>query len=113
MKEKGKSLSHVKFFVTPWNSPGQNTGLGSFSLRQEIFPTQGLNPGLPYCRWILYQLSHKGSPRILGWIAYALSSGSSQPRTELGSPALQVDSLLTELSGKPIKNKFIISLCNQ
>ena len=44
---------------SPWNSPGQNTGVGSLSLLQGIFPTQGLNPGLPYCRWILYQLSHR------------------------------------------------------
>ena len=41
---------------------GQNTGVGSLSLLQGIFPTQGLNPGLLHCRWILYQLSHKGSP---------------------------------------------------
>ena len=47
---------------SPWNSPGQNTGVGSFSLLQGIFPTQGLNPGLSHCRQILYQLSHKGSP---------------------------------------------------
>ena len=46
----------------PWNSLGQNTGVGSLSLLQGIFPTQGLNPGLPHCRRILYQLSHKGSP---------------------------------------------------
>ena len=46
---------------SPWISPGQNTAVGSFSLLQVIFPTQGLNPGLPYCRWILYQLSHQGS----------------------------------------------------
>ena len=52
----------------PWNSPGQNTGVGSLSLLQRIFPTQGLNPGLLHCRWILYQLSHKGSPRILEWV---------------------------------------------
>ena len=45
-----------------WNSPGQNTGVGSLSLLQGIFLTQGSNPGLPYCRRILYQLSHKGSP---------------------------------------------------
>ena len=50
---------------SPWNSPGQNTGVGSFSLLQEIFPTQGLNPGLPNCRQSLYQLSHKGSSRVL------------------------------------------------
>ena len=47
------------------NSPGQNTGVGSRSLLQGIFPTQRLNPGLPHCRQILYQLSHQGSPRIL------------------------------------------------
>ena len=48
----------------PWNSPGQNTGVGSLSLLQGIFPTQGSNRGLPHCRWILYQLSHQGSPKI-------------------------------------------------
>ena len=64
----------------PWNFPGQNTGVGSLSLLQGIFPTQGLNPGLPHCRWILYQLSHKGSPRTLEWVAYPFSKGSSRPR---------------------------------
>ena len=48
---------------SPWNSPGQNTGVGSFSLLQGIFPTQGLNSGLSHCRWILYQLRNKGSPK--------------------------------------------------
>ena len=43
---------------SPWNSPGQNTGVGSLSLLQGIFPTQGSNPGLPQCRQILYQLSY-------------------------------------------------------
>ena len=47
---------------SPWNSPGQNTGVGGLSLFQGIFPTQGLKPGVPHCRWILYQLSHQGSP---------------------------------------------------
>ena len=47
---------------SPWNSPGQNTGVGSLSLLQGIFPTQGWNPGLPHCRQILYQLSYQGSP---------------------------------------------------
>ena len=45
----------------PWNSPGQNTGVGSLSLLQGIFPTQELNLCLPHCRHILYQLSHMGS----------------------------------------------------
>ena len=44
-----------------WNSPGQNTGVGSVSLLQRTFPTQGSIPGLLRCRWILDQVSHKGS----------------------------------------------------
>ena len=67
---------------SPWTSPGQNTGVGSLSLLQEIFPTQGSIPGLPHCRQILYQLSHKGSPRILEWVASPFSSGSSWPRNQ-------------------------------
>ena len=51
---------------SPWNSPGQNTEVGSLSLLQGIFPTQGSNPGLPHCRQSLSQLSHKGSP-FLHW----------------------------------------------
>ena len=69
---------------SPWNSPGQSTGVGSLSLLQGIFPTQGLNLGLLHCRWILYQLSYKGSPRILEWLAYPFSRGSSQPRDQTG-----------------------------
>ena len=64
----------------PWNSPGQNIGVGSLSLLQGIFPTQWSNSGLPHCRQILYQLSHQGSPRILEWAAYPFSRGSSRPR---------------------------------
>ena len=127
---------------SPWNSPGQNTGVGSLSLLQGIIPTQGSNSGLPHCRQILYQLSHKGSSRILEWAAYPFSSGSSWPRNptgvsctaegfftswatreaqeywseqpipslvdlpdqgiEPGSPALEADSLPTELSDQTI-----------
>ena len=65
---------------SPWNSPGQNAGVGSPSLLQGIFPTQGLNPGLLHCRWILDHLSHKGSQRILEWVTYPFSRRSSQPR---------------------------------
>ena len=50
---------------SPWDSSGQNAGVGSLSLLQGIFPTQGWNPGLLHCGQILYQLSHKGSPRTL------------------------------------------------
>ena len=86
-EKKWKSFNHVWISAThrlysPWNSPGQNTGVGSLSLLQGIFPTQGSNPGLPHCRWILYQLSHKGSPRILEWVACPSSSRYSRPRNQ-------------------------------
>ena len=68
---------------SPWNSPGQNTGVGSLFLLQGIFLTRGSNPGLLCCRWILYQLSHWGSPKTLEWIACPFSSGSSWPRTRI------------------------------
>ena len=55
---------------SPWDSPTQNTGVGSLCLLQGIFPTQGSN--------------HKGSPRILEWVAYPFSSGSSRPRNRTG-----------------------------
>ena len=85
---------------SPWNSPGQN-GVGSLSLLQGLFSSQGSNPGLPHCRQILYQLSHEGNPRILEWVAYSFWVHLPEPGIELGSPALHVDSLPTELSGKP------------
>ena len=69
---------------SPWNSPGQNTGVGSLFLLQGIFPTQRLNPGLPQHKQILYQLGHKGSPRILEWVAYPFSSRSSWSRNWIG-----------------------------
>ena len=65
---------------SPWSSLGQNTGVGNLSLLQGIFPTEGLNPGLPRCRQILYKLSPQGSPKILEWVAYPFARGSSQPR---------------------------------
>ena len=69
---------------SPWNSPGWNAGEGSLSLLQRIFPTHVLNPGLLHGRQILYQLSHQGSPRILEWVAYPFSRGSSWPRNWTG-----------------------------
>ena len=82
--------------LCPWNSPGHSTGVGSLSLLQGIFPTQGLNPGFLHCKWILYCLSHQGSPRILEWVVYPFSRGSTHPAMKPGSPALQVDSLPAE-----------------
>ena len=59
------SLWPHRLYYSPWNSPGQNTEVGSHSLLQEFFPTQGLNPGLLHCRQILYQLSYQGSGEIV------------------------------------------------
>ena len=57
-------------------------GVDSLSLLQGIFPTQGSNPCLQHCRQIPYQLRHKGSPRILEWVAYPFSCRSSQARDQ-------------------------------
>ena len=65
---------------SPWNSLGQSTEVGSLSLLQVVLPTQGSNPCLLHCRWILYQLSHKRSPRTLERLAYPLPRGTSKPR---------------------------------
>ena len=95
---------------SPWNSLGQNTGVGSHSLLQGTFPTQGLNPGLPKCRQILYQLSHQGSPRIMERVVYPFSSRSSWPRNQTRVSALQADSLLSELPRKPLEVKGSLSV---
>ena len=51
MKMKVAQLCLALFDSSPWNSPGQNTGMGCHALLQGIFPTQGSNPGFPHCRW--------------------------------------------------------------
>ena len=66
------------------DSLGKNIGVGYHALLRGIFPTHGSNPGLPHCRWILYHLSYRGSPRILDWVAYPFSRGSSRPRNQTG-----------------------------
>ena len=113
---KRKSLSRAQLFATPgtvlcpWNSPGKNTGVGSHSLLQGIFPTQGSNPGLLLCRQILYHLSHQGSARTLEWVAYPFSRGYFRPRnwaTSLVSPAGQADFLpLSQLGSPPLIVSF-------
>ena len=57
------TLCDALALYSPWFSPGQETGVGSRSLLQGVFPTQGSNPHLPHCRWILYQLNHQGTKR--------------------------------------------------
>ena len=68
---------------SPRNSPGQNTGVGSLSLPQGIFLNPTIKPKSPALQ-ADSQLSHKGSPRILEWIAYPFSRGSSRPRNQTG-----------------------------
>ena len=71
-------------YPTLCNPTNYTVHVGSLSLLQRIFPTHGSNPGLKHCGWTLHQLSHKGSPRILEWVAYPFSRGSSRPRNRTG-----------------------------
>ena len=87
---------------SPWNSPSQNTGVGSLSLLQGIFPTQGSNPGLSHYRQIFLPAEPQGKPKNTGVVSLSILqwiflTQESKP----GSPAFRVDSLPAELSGKP------------
>ena len=77
------SLAHR--LLCPWDSPGKNTGVGCHALLQGIFPTQGSNPGLTHCRWILYLLSHQGSP-VAAAAAAAAAAKSLQSCLTLCDP---------------------------
>ena len=78
------------------NSPGKNTGVGSHSLLQGIFPTQGSNPGLLHCRQVLYQLSHQRSPfhtvvvQSLSWFDSLWSQRLQRARLPCPSPSPKV-----------------------
>ena len=78
---------------SPWNSPGQNTGMESHSFLQGIFPTQGLNPGLPHCKEILYQLSHQGNSKYILSPPCGMWDLSSLTRDQTRPPALEAQSL--------------------
>ena len=102
----------MDYIYSPWHFPGQNTGAGSCSLLQVIFPTQGLNLGVPHCKWVLYQLSHKRSPRILEWVAYSLLQGIF-PTKELNQGFLRCKWILYQLSYYdkiPLSNIFLYSM---
>ena len=111
---------------SPWNSLNQNTGVGSLSLLQGIFPTQGSNPGLPHCRWILYQLSNHAAAAakslqscptlcnpmdytihgilqagILEWAAFPFSRGSSRPRDRTQVSCIAGRFFTSWATGKP------------
>ena len=116
------SFSHVKVAQScptlcdpmdciSWNSPAQNTGVGSLSLPGDL-PNPGIKPRSSLCKWILYQLSHKGSPRILEWVAYPSPRDLPKPGIEAESPALQVDSLPTELPVKHFREDLNVLHCS-
>ena len=84
------------------DSSGNNTGVGCHALLWGIFPTQGSNPGLPYCRWIFYHLSNQESPRILEWVAYPFCRGPSQPRNQTGVSCIAGRFFTFELQGKAL-----------
>ena len=100
----GVPLPSPHGLYSPWNSPGQNTGVDSLSLLQGIFPTQEANPGLLHCRRILLSAEPPrkpkntgvGNPSLVQWIFP--NQKLNQPR----SPAFQADSLSAKLRGKPI-----------
>ena len=84
---KGNAYSNKRkiILVTRYFYVRENIWVPShLSLLQGIFPNQGWNSGLLHCRQILYQLSHKGTPSILEWVAYPFSRKSSQPRNWTG-----------------------------
>ena len=89
-----QTIQSISFSRPAFSKP---TGMGSLSLLQGIFPTWGWNPGLPNCRWMLYQLSHTGSPRILEWVAYPFSRGIF-PTQELNQALLHCRWILYQLS---------------
>ena len=87
---------------SPWNTQGQNTGVGSCCLFQGIFPIQGSNPGLSHCRWILYQLSHQGRGNIFNNRGEFAWSGA------FGLP-LPDPSFLCSFYKEAMKNKLMIA----
>ena len=115
-------------FLCPWNTPGKNTGVGCHFLLQGIFLTQGSNLGLLHCRQILYHLSHQKWSEVAQscpvlcdpmdcslpgssvhvifqaeyWNGLSFPSPGDLPGIEPRSPALQADTLPSELPGKSI-----------
>ena len=81
---------------SPWNSAGKSKGVGILSFLQVILPTQDSKPGLLHSRQILYQLCHKGSPRIPEWIAYPLQQ--TFPTQEVNRCLLHCRKILHQLS---------------
>ena len=113
---KSRSVVSVSLWphglYSPWNSPGQNTGVGSLSLPQGIFPTQGLNPGLLHCRWILYQLSQMGSPLLKKQISNELLTLAFHAHTLEKSGANHPKRYQTKTDGKKHTSHELHQFCS-
>ena len=98
----------VVLFSRGSSQPRDQFGVSSGSLLQGIFPTQGSNPGLLHCGWILYQLSHKGGPRILEWVPIPSPADLPDPGIEPG--ILHCRPILYQLSyeGSPEFTRVLI-----
>ena len=94
----------LRLFATPWTIQARIQEWVGFPFFRESSQPRDRNPGLLQCRWILYQLSHQGSPRILEWVAYPFCRRSSQPRNQTRVCCIAGHSLPTELSGKPYRS---------
>ena len=103
-------------FLCPRDSPGKNTGMGCHALHQGIFSTEGLNPGLPHCRQILYRLSHQGYarttylqwPRNTYFHPRSLSGvPSAYSLTPPGMPQKQTDSSGITFPPPPVPNPLL------
>ena len=83
---KVKVAQLCQTFETPWTvqSLGRNIGVGSLSLLQGYLPNPGIEPRSPALQQILYQLSQKGIPRILKWVAYPFSRDLPDPGIKTG-----------------------------
>ena len=89
------------------DSPGKKIRVSCHGPLQGIFPIQGSDPGLPYCRWILYHLRHQGSTIILEWVAYPFSRGSSQPRNQTGDSCTAGRFLISWATREALKAHYL------
>ena len=93
--------------LCPMEFSGKNTGVGSHSLLREIFPTQGSNPGLLYCRWILYHVSHQGLCAFNLHKSQKIVHVAKTVNSVTGMAALYAKLTLTLLTWKKIWKLFL------
>ena len=92
-----------------WDSPGKNNGVGCHALFQGIFPTQGLNPGLLHCKWILLPSEPPGKPKTIG-VGNLYLLQRIFPTQELNQGLLYCRWILYQLSYQGSTSQYIIAL---